>query len=358
MLDIRIEKTTRPKQKPDMDNNPPAFGTCTTDHMFVMDYNTEKGWHDPRIIPYGPFEAEPITMSFHYAQTIFEGMKAYKSPEGNPLLFRPEMNAKRFQNSAKRVCIPEIPVEDYLQALHEFVKLEKDWIPTAHATSLYIRPVCFATQASVGVQVSEEYKFFIVACPVKNYRTEFSSEGTCWIETGYSRAAVGGTGADKCGCNYANTLLPQTLVEEKGYDQVAFADSVEHKWIGEISASNIMFVIDGVVVTPELDGTILPGITRDSVLTLCKKWGIPCAERKISVDELKETLKNGKCTEAMSLGTAVVIEPIGLFGFEDVGKLVVGDGEVGPISRRLYEGLQAIQRKEAEDTEGWVVEVK
>lgn len=358
MLDIRIEKTKNPKAKPDFVNNPPEFGTVTTDHMFVMDYNPEQGWHDPRIVPYGPFEVEPICMSFHYAQEIYEGMKAFKSKDGNPLLFRPDMNAKRFQRSARRVMIPEIPVEDYLQAVYEFVKVEKDWIPTEPATSLYMRPVCFATQSSVGVEVSSEYKFFIVACPVKAYHTEFSSEDSCWVETVYSRASGGGTGGDKCGCNYANTLLPQTLAEEKGYVEVVFTDSVEHKWIGEISASNIMFVIDGKVVTPELDGTILPGITRDSILHLCREWGIPCEERKISVDELKETLKNGKCTEAMSLGTAVVIEPIGSFGFADEGKLTVGDGEVGPISRRLYETILAIQHGEEEGPEGWTVELK
>lgn len=358
MLDIKIELTKAPKEKPDMLNNPPVFGTKTTDHMFVMDYNEERGWHDPRIIPYGKFEVEPICMSFHYAQEIFEGMKVFKSSDDIPLLFRPDMNAKRFQRSARRVCIPEIPVEDYLQAVNEFVKIEKSWIPTAPATSLYLRPVCFASQSSVGVETATEYKFFIVACPVKNYHTEFSSEDSCWVETKYSRAAVGGTGGDKCGCNYANTLLPQEMAEARGYDEVVFADSVEHKWIGEISASNIMFVIDGTVVTPELDGTILPGITRDSLLSLCRQWGIPCEERKISVDELKETLQNGKCTEAMSLGTAVVIEPIGSFGFEDVGRLTVGNGEVGPISRRLYEFLLAVQHGEKQGPEGWILEVK
>ncbi|MBM6990221.1 MAG: branched-chain amino acid aminotransferase [Mobilibacterium timonense] len=358
MLDIKIELTKNRKAKPDMKNNPPEFGTCTTDHMFEMDYDPEHGWHDARIVPYGPFMVEPITMSFHYAQEIFEGMKAFMGPDGNPLMFRPDMNAKRFQRSAKRVCIPTIPVEDYLQAVETFVKVEKEWIPTEPATSLYIRPVAFATQASVGVETATEYKFFIVACPVKNYHTEFSSDDSCWVETKYSRASEGGTGGDKCGCNYANTLLPQEEAVARGYDEIVFADANEHKYIGEISASNIMFVIDGVVVTPELDGTILPGITRDSLLTLCREWGIPCEERKITVDELKETLQNGKCTEAMSTGTAVVIEPIGSFGFEDVGRLIVGDGNVGPISRKLYEGLLAIQRNELEGPEGWLVEIK
>lgn len=358
MLNIRFEQAKVLKEKPDMYNNPPSFGSMTTDYMFVMDWNKEEGWHDARIVPYGPFEIEPTCMAFHYAQEIFEGMKLFASPNGNPLMFRPDMNAKRFQRSAKRVCIPEIPVEDYLQAVYEFAKIEKDWIPEAPATSLYLRPVCFASEASVGVEVASEYKFFIVACPVKNYHTEFSSDDKCWVETHYSRASEGGTGGDKCGCNYANTLLPQILCEERGYDEVVFTDSIEHKWLGEISASNIMFVIDGTIVTPELDGTILPGITRDTILTLAKGMGIPCEERKISVDELKETLKNGKCTEAMSLGTAVVIEPIGSFGFEDEGELVVGTGEVGPISQKMYDTILAMQRGQVEAPEGWVVEIK
>ncbi|MCI9487841.1 MAG: branched-chain amino acid aminotransferase [Lachnospiraceae bacterium] len=358
MLNIKIELTKNPKAKPDMVNNPPAFGSMTTDHMFIMDYNKEKGWHDARIVPYSTIQVEPICMSFHYAQEIFEGMKAFKSKDGNPLLYRPDMNAKRFQRSARRVMIPEIPVEDYIQAVTEFVKLEKDWIPTEPETSLYLRPVCFATQASVGVEAANEYKFFIVACPVKAYHTGFNTDDSCWVETKYSRASEGGTGGDKCGCNYANTLLPQANAEARGYTEVVFADGVEHKYIGEISASNIMFVIDGVVVTPELDGTILPGITRDSILSLCRKWDIPCAERKISVDELRDTLKNGKCTEAMSLGTAVVIEPIGAFGFEDAGRLTVGDGKPGPISTRLYNSIIAMQHGEEEAPEGWVVEVK
>lgn len=358
MLNIRIETTQHPKQKPDMANNPPHFGSVTSDHMFVMDFDRERGWHDARIVPYGPFQVEPTCMGFHYAQEIFEGIKAFKSADGNPLLFRPDMNAARFRRSARRVCIPEIPEEDFVQAVMELVKLEKDWIPTEPETALYLRPVAFATESSVGVKVADEYKFFIVCCPVKNYHTGFNTDDSCWVETKYSRASAGGTGGDKCGCNYANTLMPQIMAEERGYTEVLFADGVEHRYIGEISASNIMFVIDGVVVTPELDGTILPGITRDTILYLCREWGIPCEERKISVDELIETLKNGKCTEAMSLGTAVVIAPVGHFGFEGIGDLMVGDGKVGPVSTRLYNGILAMQHGEQEAPAGWVIEVK
>ena len=358
MLDIRIELTQNPKEKPDFMKNPPEFGSYTTDHMFVMDYNPEQGWHDARIVPYGPFPIEPICMSFHYAQEVFEGMKAFKSKEGNPLLFRPDMNAKRMQRSCRRVCIPEIPVEDYLDAVKAFVKVEKDWIPTLPGTSLYLRPVCFATEHSVGVRIAREYRFFIVACPVGAYHEGFDEAYSCWVETVLSRSASGGTGGDKCGCNYAGTLLPQQMAEDRGYDEVVFADGVEHKYIGEISASNIMFVIDGKVVSPKADGTILPGITRDSILTLAKMYGIGTEERDLSVDELKETLKNGRCTEALSTGTAVVIEPINAFGFEDEGRLIVGDGKVGPISTKLYNGLMAMQHKEIEAPEGWVIEVE
>ena len=357
MLDIRLEKTKTPKPKPDM-HHPPHFGSVFTDHMFVMDYNRQDGWHDPRIVPYGPFPIEPSAMVFHYGQTQFEGMKAFKSKAGNPLLFRPDMNAKRFQRTAERICIPPIPVEDYLQAVTELVRTEKDWIPELPETSLYMRPVCFASEPSIGVRIADEYKFFVMCCPVKNYHSSFSTEDSCWIETEYVRSVRGSTGAVKAGGNYTGTLLPQQLTEERGYSEVLFLDGVEGKYIEEISASNIMFVIDGKMVTPSLDGSILPGITRDSILYMCRKFGIPCEERKISFDEVIETLKNGKMTEAISTGTAVVISPIGKFACAAHGELVVGDGEVGPISQKLYDHLLAVQRGQIEGPEGWIVEVK
>jgi branched-chain amino acid aminotransferase len=268
------------------------------------------------------------------------------------------MNAKRFQVTAERICNPPIPVEDFVQAVMELVRVEKDWIPDLPETSLYMRPVCFASEPSVGVRIADEYKFFIMCCPVKNYHSSFSTEDSCWIDTEYVRSVRGSTGAVKAGGNYTGTLLPQILAEGRGYTEVLFLDGVEKKYIEEISASNIMFVIDGKMVTPSLDGSILPGITRDSILYMCREWGIPTEERKISLDELAEALKSGRMTEAISTGTAVVISPVGKFGCEAHGEMIVGDGEVGPISRRLYEHLLAVQRGQVEGPAGWVIEVK
>lgn len=356
MLNIRVEKTANPKVKPDFINNIPGWGAVTTDHMFLMNYNREQGWHDARIVPYGKFEVDPACMAFHYAQEIFEGVKLFKNKDGVPLLFRIDQNAARFRRSARRVMIPEIPEEDFIDAVKALVTVDKDWIPDAPETCLYMRPVCFAYESAVGVRVANEYMFAIIACPVSTYPCEPTE--SCLIMTSMSRAGDGGTGGDKCGCNYAGTLLPQAIAESKGYSEVAFADATEHKYIGEISASNLMFIIDGTFVCPALDGTILPGITRDSLLYLCREMGIPVEDRKVTVEEVREALKNGTCTEAMSTGTAVAIEPLNRIGFEDGEDYIVGDGKTCPIAKRLFDRLIGIQKGEQEAPEGWIIEVK
>lgn len=356
MLNIRIEKTQHPKEKPDFITNIPGWGLCTTDHMFLMDYDKENGWHDARIVPYGTFAVDPACMAFHYAQEIFEGIKLFKNKDGVPLLFRLDQNAARFRRSAHRVMIPEIPEEDFIEAVKALVKVDKEWISDAPNTCLYMRPVCFASESAVGVRTADKYKFAIIACPVPTYPCV--PEESCYIMTSMSRAGDGGTGGDKCGCNYAGTLLPQAIAESKGYSEVAFADATEHKYIGEISASNIMFVIDGKFVCPELDGTILPGITRDSLLYLCREMGIPVEERKVTVEEVRKALENGTCTEALSTGTAVAIEPLKRIGFEDGGDFTVGDGKTCPICTKLFDRLIGIQKGEQEAPEGWIIEVK
>lgn len=354
MLDIRITKTAAPRPKPDP-NSPLGFGSGGfTDHMFLMDYTEGRGWHDPRIVPYGPIELYPSALVLHYAQELFEGMKAFKNAKGTPLLFRPDRNAKRFQDSSRRICIPEIPEEDFIQAVSELVKLDADWISTAPRASLYLRPVVFATQPSVGVRISDSYIFAVICMPMLN--APLTADSKCWLESEYVRAVRGGTGNVKVGGNYTGTLLPSRQARERGYQQVLYLDGQEGRYIEEMSSSNVYFVKDGVFVTPSLEGSILPGITRDSLLALCRSYGIPCEERRISREELVEALRDGSLTECASIGTAGLMTPVGLIGCDE-GDFTVGDGTPGPISRRLYDGINAIQRGEIVPPEGWIVEL-
>ena len=352
MLDIRIEKTAAPRTKPDLDN-PPGFGSdCFTDHMFLMNYTKERGWHDPRIAAYGPVELHPSALVLHYGQELFEGMKAFKNDAGVPLLFRPERNALRFQDSSRRICIPEIPVNDFIQAVAALVELDADWIPTAPRTALYIRPVVFATQPSVGVRISDSYLFCIICLPIIN--APLTTESKCWMESEYVRAVRGGTGDVKVGGNYTGTLLPSKQAKERGYQQVLFLDGQEGKYVEEMSSSNVYFVKNGVFITPSLEGSILPGITRDSMLSLCRSWGVPCEERRISREELLQALRDGDLQECASIGTGGLMTPVGLIGCDE-GDFKVGDGEVGPITKRLYDGMNAIQRGQIVPPEGWIM---
>lgn len=283
MLDIRIEKTTNPKQLPAADN-PLRFGTIFTDHMFIMNYETGKGWHDARIVPYQPVVLDPSAMVFHYGQEMFEGLKAYKAADGRVLLFRPNMNAKRTNHTNSRLCIPKIAEEDFVDAVKAIVKVDEKWIPTKPDTSLYIRPFIIATDPFLGVRPSDTYQFIIILSPVGPYYPEGLDPVKIWIEDDYVRAIRGGIGEAKTGGNYVASMAAQLKAHEEGYSQVLWLDGVERKYIEEVGAMNIFFKINGTVVTPMLNGSILPGITRDSVIALCKEWGIPVEERKVSVD--------------------------------------------------------------------------
>ena len=293
MLDIKITKTTNPKAKPE---GPLGFGKIFTDHMFIMNYTEGKGWHDPRIVPYQDLTLSPASMVFHYGQEMFEGLKAYKGEDGKSYLFRPDMNGKRTNNTNDRICIPQIPVEDFVQAVKAVVKVDEDWIPTDPGTSLYIRPFIIATEPFLGVHVSETFLFIIIMSPSGAYYEEGLKPVGIWIEDDYVRAVKGGMGYAKTGGNYAASLAAQVKAHDGGYSQVLWLDGVERKYIEEVGAMNIFFKIDGKIVTPELNGSILPGITRDSVLTICRDWGLPVEERKISVDELLEAQKAGILT--------------------------------------------------------------
>lgn len=356
MLDIRYEKTTTPKELPKEDN-PLKFGTIFTDHMFIMDYETGKGWHDPRIVPYGPFSLDPSSMVFHYGQEMFEGLKAYKTDDGRTLLFRPDKNIERANRTNNRICIPEIPEEDFLQALKAIVKMDEAWIPTKPGTSLYIRPFIIATDPFLGVRPSDTYMFIIILSPVGAYYPEGLNPVKIWIEDEYVRAVKGGVGEAKTGANYVASLKAQVKAHDDGYSQVLWLDGVERKYIEEVGAMNIFFKINGKVVTPKLNGSILPGVTRDSVINLCKHWGLPVEERKISVDELYEASNNGTLEEVWGSGTAAVISPVGHLRFEDQ-VIQIRDGGIGEVSQKLYDTITGLQLGKIKDEFGWTVEVK
>lgn len=356
MLNIRVEKTKNPKPLPTKEN-PLTFGTIFTDHMFVMNYETGKGWHDPRIVPYQPLVLDPACMVFHYGQEMFEGLKAYKAEDGRTLLFRPDRNAWRTNNTNRRLCIPQIPEEDFIQAVKAVVKMDEAWIPTKPGTSLYIRPFIIATDPFLGVRPSDSYQFLIILSPVGAYYPEGLNPVKIWIEDDYVRAVRGGIGEAKTGGNYVASMAAQLKAHEEGYSQVLWLDGVERKYIEEVGAMNIFFKINGRVLTPMLNGSILPGITRDSVLQLCREWGYQVEERRITVEELYEAAKNGTMEEVWGTGTAAVISPVGHLRFQD-HVIQIGDGGIGELSQRLYDTVTGIQLGRIPDTRGWVTEVE
>lgn len=356
MLEIKIHKIKTPKQIPGEDN-PLIFGTLFTDHMFVMNYETGKQWYNPRIVPYQPIVLEPSAMVFHYGQEMFEGLKAYKTEDGRTLLFRPDKNIERANNTNRRICIPTIPEEDFLQAIKTIVKVDEAWIPSKEGTSLYIRPFIIATDPFLGVRSSDTYLFMIILSPVGAYYPEGLNPVKIWIEDEYVRAVRGGIGEAKTGGNYVASLASQAKAHNEGYSQVLWLDGVERKYIEEVGAMNIFFKINGVIVTPVLNGSILPGVTRNSVIELCKSWNIRVEERKISVDELLEAATNGSLEEVFGSGTAAVISPVGHLRFGD--KVIqIKDGGIGELSQKLYDTITGIQLGKIEDKFNWTVEVK
>ena len=354
MEKIPVTLTTNYKEKPTGPNIP--FGVITTDHMFLMNYTTEKGWHDGRIVPYAPFQIDPACMVLHYAQEIFEGMKAYRDDQGHIRLFRPEENFKRMNNSADRMSIPRIDVDYCVEAVKQLVALEKDWVPTAPNTSLYIRPFIFATDNHVGVHASHTYQFCILLSPVGPYYATGLAPVSIMIEEEDVRAVRGGTGFTKCGGNYAASLRAGERAEQKGYSQVLWLDGVEQKYIEEVGSMNVLFKIGGKIITPALNGSILPGITRKSCLQLLRDMGLEVEERKISVDELIAAAKDGSLEEAFGSGTAAVVSPIGQLSYGEETFSVTG-GEIGPVAQKLYDTLTGIQWGRVEDPYGWSVVV-
>lgn len=354
-MEIRIEKAQTLKEKPNQDQL--GFGKYFTDHMFIMDWDKDQGWHDARIVPYGPIPMDPATMVLHYAQETFEGLKAYRNPNGDILLFRPEMNGKRMINSNKRLCMAELPEDMFVEAVEAIVKFEQDWIPTAPDTSLYIRPFMYASQPGVGVHPADSYRFIIILSPVGAYYPEGVNPVKIWVEDEFVRAVKGGTGFTKCGGNYAASIAAQVKAEQNGYTQVLWLDGVHRKYVEEVGTMNVMFLIGDTVVTAALEGSVLPGVTRDSIIHILKDMGYKVEERDLSIDELMEAGRTGQLKEAWGTGTAAVISPIGELCYKGE-KITIYDFKTGPLTQKLYDTLTGIQWGRLEDKYHWTKVVK
>ncbi|MDP4549798.1 branched-chain amino acid aminotransferase [Alkalihalobacillus macyae] len=352
--DLEIVKNTNLKAKPEKDQLP--FGRTFTDHMFVMDYETGKGWYEPRIIPYEPITLDPAAMIFHYGQTVFEGLKAYRANDGI-LLFRPDKNLERLNLSSERLSIPPIDEERVMGYLKELIHLEQDWVPSTPGTSLYVRPYIIATEPNLSVAPSNTYKLMIILSPVGSYFSGGLTPVKISVEDKFTRAVKGGTGMAKTAGNYSSAYQAQAKAYKDGNADVLWLDGVEKRYIEEVGSMNIFFKINGEVVTPELNGSILHGITRMSVIELLKKWGIPVTERKVSIDELHQLSEKGQLEEAFGTGTAAVISPVGELNWAGE-KMIINNHEIGELSQKLYDTITGIQTGNLEDSQNWTVTIK
>ncbi len=353
-MEIKKILTATPKEKPAADTL--GFGKIFTDYMFLMDWTEGEGWHDARIVPFGPLAIHPASTVLHYGSEIFEGLKAYRRADGKVQLFRPIENIRRMNNSAERMCLPQIPEDIALEALTEFVKVEQDWTPSAPGTSLYLRPFMSGNDESLGVHAVHNATYAIIASPVGSYYKEGINPVKIMIETEDVRAVRGGTGEAKCGGNYAASNRAGKRAEEKGYSQVLWLDGVHRKYIEEVGAMNVMFKIKGEIVTPALSGSILPGITRKSIIEVLKGKGYAVSERLLSIDELTAAMADGTLEEAWGCGTAAVVSPIGELAY-DGKKYPVNNGEIGEVTQMLYDTLTGIQWGKIDDPYGWTVQL-
>jgi branched-chain amino acid aminotransferase len=354
-MDIRITRTTTPKPRPEEGRL--GFGQYTTDHMFVMFYDTGRGWHDAEIRPYAPFSLDPASMVFHYAQECFEGLKAYRTAAGEIQLFRPDQNALRMARTHRRLCIPELPADDFVQAVRALVDMDRDWVPAAPDTSLYIRPCTIAAEPRLGVKPSDRYIFFIILSPSGAYYEEGLDPVKIYVEDELTRASAGGTGAIKCGGNYAASLAGQMKAHTLGFSQVLWLDGAERRYVEEVGSMNCFFVVDDEIFTaPTAPGTVLPGITRASCIELLRGWGRTVREERLAIDDLMSAGRSGRLREVFGTGTAAVVSPVGGLRYkgEDV---VVGDGGIGKVTARLYDTLTGIQWGRLPDDYGWIVKV-
>lgn len=355
-MNIRMELANSLKEKP-VDETKLGFGHIFTDHMFIMNYDTGEGWHDARIVPYQNLSLSPASMCLHYGQEVFEGLKAYRTAEGKIQLFRPEENFKRLNQSNERMVIPKIPVEDAMQALTTLLNVEKDWVPHTDGASLYIRPFIISTDPYVGVRPADHYLFMIILSPSGAYYSTGLNPVKIYVESRYVRAVRGGTGFVKTAANYAISLIGQEEAHKQDYEQVLWLDGVEQKYIEEVGSMNIFFVVDGEVITPELTGSVLPGITRKSAIEICRKKGYKVTERRITIQEIADAYDAGKLDEVFGTGTAAVISPVGHLKWND--KIMeINDNKIGNISQMLYDTMTGIQWGKIPDEYNWVVELK
>ena len=354
MLDIRYELTTQKKEKPD--ESKLGFGIYYTDHMFMVDHTEGIGWHDARIVPYQPLAIDPAAMVLHYGLESFEGLKAYRQPDGSIRLFRPDKNAQRMINTNKRMCMPALPVEDFIQAVKALVRTDADWVPSAEGTSLYIRPFVIATEPHLGVRPSATHTFLIICSPVGAYYESGINPVKIFVEDEYTRACPGGTGFTKCGGNYAGSLISQVKAHDLGYAQTLWLDSTEHKYVEEVGSMNCFFKIDGTVYTAPTVGTVLPGVTRMSCIELLEKWGYTVSQDRLAIVDIMAASKDGKLEEVFGSGTAAVISPVGELRYEgDVA--YINEGKIGDLTQRLYDTITGIQWGKVPDDMGWTVSI-
>ncbi len=356
-MDIQVNPAGPDRQKPKpVDESKLGFGDLFTDHMFCMNYEKGRGWYDPRIVPYGNLEFDPAAMALHYGQEIFEGLKAYRGRDGKLYLFRAEDNFKRMNRSAARLCMPDLDIQQVMEALKRLILQDQDWVPGSPGTSLYIRPTMIATDPHLGVRPSHTYIFYIIIGPVGAYYKEGLNPVKIFVEDQYIRAAVGGIGEAKTAGNYAASLLAAEEAQAKGFTQVLWLDAAERKYVEEVGTMNMFFVIGDEVITAPLNGSILPGITRDSVIHILRDWGVKVSERPLAIEEVTAAAENGSLKEAFGAGTAAVISPVGQLTYKGRDYPVAG-GKMGELSQRLYDEIVAIQYAEKDDPYGWRIPI-
>lgn len=355
-MSIKVEKAAASDLKTKPDENALGFGRHFTDHMLVMSYREGEGWGDPVVRKYAPFSMDPAAMALHYGQAIFEGLKAYRGKDDQIFLFRPTDNLRRMNDSATRMCMPNIPVDELLAALKKLLDIERDWVPGAAGASLYIRPTMIATEAALGVRPAKEYLFFIILSPVGAYYPQGFNPVKIYVTNNYVRAVKGGVGNVKTAGNYAASIMAALEAQKKGYTQVLWLDAIERRYVEEIGTSNIFFMINDELITPALSGSILPGITRDSVLKLARAWGIKVTERPISIEEVISSLENGSLQEIFASGTAAVISPVGALNYKGHEFPVNGE-KTGPLAQRLFNELQGVQFGDRPDPFGWRISI-
>ena len=353
MLDISITRADHLKEKP-ADETALGFGRRFTDHMFIMDYEEGEGWKDARVVPYGDFAMDPACMVLHYGQAIFEGMKCYRRKDGGLQLFRPADNFARMSRSAHRMGMPELDEETALEGLKQLIAVDADWVPHLDGTSLYIRPTMISTDIGLGVHASRTYRFFIILSPVGAYYREGLKPVSIYVEDEYVRAVRGGVGFTKCAGNYAASILAGDIAEKKGFSQVLWLDGVEQRYVEEVGSMNMMFAYGTHIVTPMLNGSILPGITRDSILRLARQIGYETEETRLDIHQIFDDARSGRLTEAFGTGTAAVISPVGTLCMKDES-ITLGDGGIGPVAQKLYDTLTGIQYGRLPDENGWIL---